>query len=47
MSKYTMELRKLFTPITYKNPIFTREEVESWFKDYDLNDYLTSDLLLN
>ena len=43
MSKYTMELRKLFTPITYKNPIFTREEVESWFKDYDLNDYLTSE----
>ena len=43
MSKYTMELRKLFTPITYKNPIFTREEVESWFKDYDLDDYLTSE----
>ena len=43
MSKYTMELRKLFTPITYKNPIFTRDEVEAWFKDYDLNDYLTSE----
>ena len=43
MSKYTMELRKLFTPITYKNPIFTREEVEAWFKDYDLDDYLTSE----
>ena len=43
MSKYTMELRKLFTPITYKNPIFTRAEVESWFKDYDLDDYLTSE----
>ena len=43
MSKYTMELRKLFTPITYKNPIFTRAEVEAWFKDYDLDDYLTSE----
>ena len=43
MSKYTMELRKLFTPITYKNPIFTRAEVEAWFKDYNINDYLTSE----
>ena len=43
MSKYTMELRKLFTPITYKNPIFTRAEVEAWFKDYDIDDYLTSE----
>ena len=43
MSKYTMELRKLFTPITYKNPIFTREEVEAWFKDYSLSDYLTTE----
>ena len=43
MSKYTMELRKLFTPITYINPIFTRAEVEAWFKDYDLDDYLTTE----
>ena len=43
MSKYTMELRKLFTPITYKNPIFSREEVEGWFKDYQLTDYLTEE----
>ena len=43
MSKYTMELRKLFTPITYKEPIFTRAEVEAWFKDYDLDDYLTTE----
>ena len=43
MSKYTMELRKLFTPITYKNPIFTRAEVEAWFKDYQLTDYLTTE----
>ena len=43
MSKYTMELRKLFTPITYKEPIFSRDEVESWFKDYQLTDYLTNE----
>ena len=43
MSKYTMELRKLFEPITYKNPIFTRAEVEGWFKSYDLSDYLTTE----
>ena len=43
MSKYTMELRKLFTPITYKEPIFTRAEVEAWFKDYQLTDYLTTE----
>ena len=43
MSKYTTELRKLFTPITYKEPIFTRAEVEAWFKDYDLDDYLTDE----
>ena len=43
MSKYTMELRKLFEPITYKNPIFTREEVEGFFKAYQLTDYLTAE----
>ena len=43
MSKYTMELRKLFEPITYKNPIFSRQEVEAWFKDYQLTDYLTTE----
>lgn len=41
MSKYTMELRKLFEPITYTNTLFTREQVEGFFKDYDLEDYLT------
>ena len=43
MSKYTMELRKLFEPITYKTPIFTRAEVEAFFKAYDLDDYLTEE----
>lgn len=34
MASYTMELRKV---IEY----FGREEVENWFKDYELNHYLT------
>ena len=41
MSKYSIELRKLFEPITYKNPLFTRSQVEGFFKDYELTDYLT------
>lgn len=36
MAKYTMELRKV---IDY----FTRSEVESWFSNYNLQDYLTSE----
>lgn len=34
MAKYTFELRRLFD-------FYTRETVESWFKDYELSDYLT------
>ena len=41
MSKYTIELRELFTPIKYNPPLFTREEVENFFKDYEITDYLT------
>ena len=43
MSKYTMELRELFTPIKFNPPIFTREKVEGFFKDYELSDFLTND----
>ena len=42
MAKYTLELRELFEPIKFNPPLFTRDEVEGWFKDYDLNDYLTN-----
>lgn len=35
MSKYTIEIRKIIN-------LLSREEVESWFKDYELSDYLTS-----
>ena len=40
MAKYTMELREIFEPIRYSPPLFSREEVESWFKSYNIYDYL-------
>ena len=43
MSKYTMELRELFTPIKYSPPLYTKDEVEGFFKDYELSDFLTSE----
>lgn len=36
MSRYTMELRGVAQ-------LFSREEIESWFKDYELTDYLTQE----
>ena len=41
MSKYTIELRELFTPIKFNPPLYTKEQVEGFFKDYELTDYLT------
>ena len=43
MSRYTMELRELFTPILFPKPPYTRNEVENFFKDYELSDYLTQE----
>lgn len=43
MSKYTMELRELFTPIKFNPPLYTKAQVEGFFKDYQLTDYLTSE----
>ena len=43
MAKYTIELRSLFEPLRFNPPLFTREQVESWFKDYELSNYLTSE----
>ena len=43
MAKYTLELRELFEPIKFNPPLYTRSEVESWFKDYELTDYLTGE----
>lgn len=36
MSRYTIELRGVAQ-------LFSREEIESWFKDYELTDYLTQE----
>lgn len=43
MAKYTIELRNLFEPLYYKPALFTREEVENFFKEYNLSDYLTNE----
>ena len=43
MSKYTMQLRELFEPIVYTPSLFTKNDVEGWFKAYDLDDYLTEE----
>lgn len=43
MSKYTMELRELFEPIKFNPPIYSRSEVEGFFKDYDLSEFLTEE----
>ena len=43
MSKYSFELRELFEPIKFNPPLYTREQVENFFKDYELSDYLTQE----
>ena len=43
MAKYTMELREIFEPYKYNPPLFSRSEVESWFKCYNMYDFLTKD----
>ncbi|MBO7692642.1 MAG: hypothetical protein J6T10_08425 [Methanobrevibacter sp.] len=43
MSKYSFELRELFEPIKFNPPLYTREQIEGWFKDYELSDYLTQE----
>ena len=43
MAKYTFELRELFEPIKFNPPLYTRSEVEGFFKDYLLTDYLTTE----
>ena len=43
MAKYTFELRDLFTPVKFNPPLYTRAQVENFFKDYELTDYLTTE----
>ena len=42
MAKYTLELRELFTPIKFNPTLYNREDIESWFSNYELTDYLSS-----
>ncbi len=42
MAKYTMELREIFTTSKFVPALYIRYDVEGWFKDYALSDYLTS-----
>lgn len=41
MADYTIMLKDLFTPNRFGHSYFTRSQVESWFMDYELSDYLT------
>lgn len=43
MSDYTIQLRNLFEKDRFNHQLYTREEVEGWFKDYELTDYLTTE----
>lgn len=43
MADYTMKLKDLFTPNRFGHSFFTRAEVESWFMDYELSDFLTTE----
>ena len=43
MAKYTLELRELYTPLKFNPPLFTENEVKSWFTNYNLSDYLTEE----
>ena len=43
MADYTMQLRSLFEKDRFNHQYFTRSEVEGWFKDYELSDYLTQE----
>lgn len=43
MADYTIKLKDLFTPNRFGFSYFTREEVESWFMDYELSDFLTTE----
>lgn len=44
MSKYTMQLREIYSPtLQFKTPFYSKNDVENWFSSYDLTDYLTSE----
>ena len=42
MSDYTTKIYDLFKIDRFGHQLYTREEIEGWFKDYELSDFLTS-----
>ena len=43
MADYTIRLKDLFIPDRFGNQYYTREQVEGWFMDYNLSDYLNAE----
>ena len=43
LSKYTFMLKDLFLSNKFSPPLYTRQEVESWFSSYQLEDFLTQE----
>ena len=43
MADYTIMLKDLFTPNRNGISMFTRQQVEGWFMNYNLSDYLTAE----
>ena len=43
MSDYTIKLCELFEIDRFGNQLYSRQEIEGWFKDYVLSDYLTQE----
>ena len=44
MSKYTMQLREIYSPTPlFEDPFYTKNDVIGWFEDYELTDFLTTD----
>lgn len=43
MSDYTIKIYDLFKIDRFGHQLYTREQIESWFKDYELSDFLTSE----
>lgn len=43
MSDYTTKIYDLFKIDRFGHQLYTREQIEGWFKDYELSDFLTSE----
>lgn len=44
MSKYTMQLREIYSPtIHFEVPFYSKDDVIGWFENYELSDFLTDE----